>query len=127
MLAYAAPDEIIDRRDKLSGGALSSRFPSARDALGVYPDLPWLFLDSASRAKLGIYGQKLSVVRARASRRFQLTREFRELLLLLVLAFIGLTTIVESWFMRVLLLFGVFVAVVIVVRSRLKNRLEFER
>lgn len=127
MLAYAAPDEITDRRDRLSGGALHSRFPSARDALGVYPDLPWLFLDSASRAELGIYGQKLSVVRARASRRFQLTREFRELLLLLALAFIGVAAVVESSVMRILLLCVLLVGTATVVRSRLKNRLEFER
>lgn len=127
MNVHAVPEETMTRRERLSGGGLNARFPSAKDALGVFPDLPWLFLDSASRARLNIEGKKLGVVRVRASRRFQLIREFRELLLLLVLAFVGLATVVKSQAILMVLLGGLFLAAVIVVRSRLKSRLENRR
>jgi len=124
MRMFTAPEETERMRESLSGGGLAARFPSANDALGVYPDLPWLFLDSAARAKLRVDDEKLCAVRVRASRRFQLIREFRELLLVLVLTFIGLVLVVESQVLRVVFLTFMLVAALGVIRSRLKHRLE---
>jgi hypothetical protein len=120
---HAIPPETASRREHLAGGGATARFPSASDMLAVYPDLPWLFLDAASRASLGV-DSKLSVVRVRASRRFQLIREFRELLLVLVLATVGVATVVESTPVLAILLVTVAAAAVAVARSRLKRRLE---
>jgi hypothetical protein len=122
-----APEETERRREVLSGGGLSARFPSANYTLGVHPDLPWLFLDSAARAKLRIDNQKLCAVRVRASRRFQLIREFRELLLVLVLTFIGLVLVVDSQVFRVVFLTIMLAAALGVIRSRLKHRLESQQ
>jgi hypothetical protein len=120
---HVAPDDMLDLRKEVSGGSLSTRFPSARDALGVFPDLPCIFLDSASRARLGLGRTKLSAVRIRASRSFQLNREFRELLLVLILAFLGFATLVKST-AALAALFGFLLLVVGgVIRSRLRRRL----
>lgn len=121
------PEETMQRREKLSGGGITSRFPSAKDTLGVFPDLPWLFLDSAARSKLGINGRRLSVVRVRASRRFQLYREIRELLLVLVLAFLGLASVIETRWFLLIVLAAVGLAALWVIRQRLKQRLETKR
>lgn len=120
---HVAPAEMIELRQEISGGSLSTRFPSARDALGVFPDLPWIFLDSASRSKLRLDGKRLSAVRIRSSRTFQVNRELREVMLVLVLAFLGFATLVKSkWVLAAL--FGVlFVVVGAVMRSRLRRRL----
>lgn len=123
MRAHAAPEEMTQRRDDISGGALTARFPSANDALGVYPDLPWIFLDSASRTKLGIGANRLSAVRIRASRGFQLNREFRELLLLLVLAFVGLAALINKAELMIGLFIVIFLLTAGIVRSRLRRRL----
>lgn len=121
------PEETMQRRERLSGGGITSRFPSAKDTLGVFPDLPWLFLDSSARSQLGINGRRLSVVRVRASRRFQLVRELRELLLVLVLAFLGLASVIETGWLLFIVLAGVLVLALFVIRMRLKQRLETKR
>jgi hypothetical protein len=96
--AVPTPDSMFQERVKLSGGGLDSRFPSARDALGVHPDLPWVFIDQDVRESL-LLG-RLGAVRVRASRRYQARKDTRDLLLLLLLAGIGVVTVVESQLWR---------------------------
>jgi hypothetical protein len=122
MRAHVAPESLLTRREDLSGGSFITRFPSASDALGVYPDLAWIFLDAANREQAGLGSSKLAVVRLRASRRFQLMRELRELLLLLVLAFIGIATAVKSKLVLLIVPF-IIIGMVVVIRSRLRQRL----
>ena len=121
--AHLATDETIERRLKLSGGGLTTRFPSVRTALGVHPDLAWVFLDSTARSRLGLGRHRLAAVRVRASRRYQLAREVRELLLLLVLAFVGVASVIESRFVLLGVLVVLLAAALVVVRHRLRHRL----
>jgi hypothetical protein len=93
--AFQTTELTRERRERLHGGDLSCRFPSSLDALAVSPDLPWIFLDSATRRRLGLRVE-LGTVRLRASRRFQLRKELREMLLLIGLAFFGLISILED-------------------------------
>lgn len=88
--AHPAPDEVIARRDELAGGGLESRFPSSRDALAVFPDLPWIFLDSEQRKRLGLAGNQVTAVRVRANLLDQLSAEGRETILVLAIAALGL-------------------------------------
>lgn len=120
MKAFQTTAETRERREDLHGGDLSSRFPSSLDALAVSPDLPWIFLDSATRTALGLGAQKLATVRLRASRRFQLRKELREMLLLIGLAFFGLVSILKNPVAQVIGLAALvlFVAAVVVVRMR---------
>lgn len=60
------------RHETLQGGDFGHRLPSALDALGVFPDLPWIFLDSATRLALGVDSPPLATVRVRPPRRFRL-------------------------------------------------------
>jgi hypothetical protein len=121
---HATPDGPLERRERLSGGGLTSRFPSARDALAVHPDLPWIFLDASTRSRVGVGNAKLSVVRVRASRWFQVVRELRELLLVLALTLVGLASLI-SWQLGRWLILGIVLATVIGVTSdRLRKRLE---
>lgn len=83
--------------------------------MGVYPDLPWVFLDSAARTSLGIHGQ-LGTVRIRASRRYQWSAEIRELLFLLVIAFIGLASLIQSVVVLFLALVGIALITLFLVR-----------
>lgn len=121
------PDSIKDRRTSLSGGGLESRFPSSADALGVFPDLPAVFLDASIRRRLGLGSSKLSAVRIRASRRHQLFTQLREVLLVLVLALIGIVSIVpDRWgvFAAILVIFAIAIGVVI---FRLRGQLGLRR
>jgi hypothetical protein len=121
--AFEAPAEILDRRERLGGGGFEHRFPSARDALGVYPDLPGIFIDRALRSQLGFVQRQLAVVRVRASRKDQVTKEMREMLLVVVLAFIGLLQVVDVGWVWVPLLFLATLMVVGIVGMRLRSRL----
>lgn len=120
--AFEAPDETLARRERLTGGGIQHRFPSARDALGVYPDLPWIFMDRALRNRLGL-AQPLAVVRVRASRKDQVTKELREMLLVLVIAFIGLLQVVDVGVAWVAFLVLATALVVGAVGMRLRSRL----
>jgi hypothetical protein len=120
--AHEAPDTVLERRSELSGGTFESRFPSSRDALGVYPDLPWIFLDSATRTALHVRGN-LGTVRIRASRRYQLLRELRESFLLALLALVGLAQVIRSPAVLVGLTLAVLALSAIAAVMRLRNRL----
>ncbi|WP_310725599.1 hypothetical protein [Streptomyces sp. N2A] len=116
--AFRTSDPVQKRREELHGGDFLSRFPSPLDALAVYPDLPWVFLDSSTRARLGLSDRKLCTVRMRTSRRYQFTKELRELLLLIGLAFIGLVALAPDNALRwsLLGLLTVLPAVVVIIR-----------
>ena len=121
--AFEAPDETISRRERVSGGGFQHRFPAARDALGVHPDLPWIFIDRTLRSELGVGEHHLAVVRVRASRKDQVTKELREMLLVVVLAFIGLLQVVDVGWVWVGFLAVATAIVVGIVGMRLRSRL----
>lgn len=124
--AFQTTDDVLERRSRLSGGDLTCRFPTARDSLGTFPDLPWVFLDSAARTALGLSGQKLGVVRIRASRRYQLVKELRELLLVVAVAFIGILSLFRDTMRYALvgsLVFLVLTVVILRLRSRMSRTL----
>ena len=121
--AFGVSNEVVTRRLELSGGDLTSRFPSSRDALGVYPDLPWVFLDSATRAALGLAGGKLGVVRIRASSRYQLVKELREILLIVAIAVIGILSLFNGKSTRIILVVLLFLGVAAVIFLRMRHRL----
>lgn len=120
--AFEAPDETIQHRERVSGGGFQHRFPAARDALGVHPDLPWIFIDRTLRSQLGVAGLHLAVVRVRASRKDQVTKELREMLLVVVLAFVGLLQVVHGGWLWVSLL-AATALVLGIVGMRLRARL----
>jgi hypothetical protein len=121
--AFEAPSETIERRERLGVGGFQHRFPAARDALGVYPDLPGIFIDRALRSELGLAQPQLAVVRVRASRKDQVTKELREMLLVVVLAFIGLLQVVKVGWTWVGFLVLATAIVVGIVGMRLRSRL----
>jgi hypothetical protein len=124
--AFRTSDEVLKRRSQLSGGELTCRFPAARDSLGTVLDLPWVFLDSSTRTALGLSGQKLGVVRIRASRRYQLVKEIRELLLIAAVAIIGILSLFSGLARYALIGALAFLALVVValrMRSRLSRTL----
>lgn len=121
--AHEAPQEIVDRRVEFSGGGREARFPASRDALGVFPDLPWVFLDAATRTKLGLGSHRLRPIRVRAARGDQALAEIRELMLLFVLAAVGVASVITStrWLLAFLGVLGVLAG--LVARARLRRRL----
>lgn len=129
--AFQASDEVMQRRTELSGGDFTCRFPSAVDSLGVFPDLPWVFLDSSTRTALGLTGQKLGTVRIRPSRSYQLGKEFREILLVLAVAFLGFGSVIDNTALLVGLLCALTVVItgvmVVRMRSRLSRRMRRRR
>ncbi|HEY9368950.1 hypothetical protein [Streptomyces sp.] len=123
MKAIRATEEVQERRRELHGGDLTSRYPSSLDALGVFPDLPWVFLDRRLWAGLGLENQWLATVRIRCSRSFQLKKELREMVFLLGIAFIGVVSVLRSVLSQAISL-GVLVLLVgTLVSMRLRSRL----
>jgi hypothetical protein len=121
--AHLTPSDILAQRVALSGGVMTARFPSTAETMGVEPDLPWIFMDSGTRTALGLAGTKLGVVRVRASRRNQVTKEFREILLLLTLAFVGLITVVESTVWKVVATSALIAVALTTIHRRIRRRL----
>jgi hypothetical protein len=121
--AHEAPPEILDRRTQFSGGGYESRFPSSRDSLAVFPDLPWIFLDAATRARLGLGSHRLSAIRIRAARGDQALSELRELMLLVILAAVGVATVIPSAVWLSAFLGALLLVTGLVARARLRRRL----
>lgn len=96
MRAAAIPPEVEARREQLREGGLDALYASPESALGVYPDLPMALLDAATRTKLNLGSHRLAAVRVRPSRRHKLISEFREGILVLAIAVLGLVTISNS-------------------------------
>jgi hypothetical protein len=120
--AYKVSEDIVRRREALHGGSMTSRYPSALDALGCHPDLPWIFIDARLRYAMGLGGQKLGTVRIRGRRTYQLTKELRELTVLLVVAFFGLITVVESPVWRNISLLALVLSMVAISAIRMRSR-----
>jgi hypothetical protein len=121
--AIRTSEEVQERREELHGGNMTSRYPSSLDALGTFPDLPWVFLDRRLWSGLGLDGQWLATVRIRCSRSYQLKKELREMVFLLGLAFIGVVTVLKSVVWQAASLAVVVLLVGFVVNVRLRSRL----
>jgi hypothetical protein len=50
--AYPTPPDAQELRERTQSGMLQSRFPDCSEALGMFPDLPWLFIDADARNAL---------------------------------------------------------------------------
>jgi hypothetical protein len=120
--AHEVPEIVMDRRHELEGGSRESRYPSSRDALAVYPDLPWIFLDADARQRLGIEDEPLSAVRVRADRRFQVVKEIREFYLVFAVAAIALIAALRGAEIRWILFAIVVVVALLALVTRLRNR-----
>ena len=120
--AVSASESLIAERKELTGGGSESRFPSGLDALGVWPDLSWAFIDKATRAKLNLDQSKVAAVRIRASRRDLLLKETRELVLVLALAAIGLLALIQNPVGRLLSIGAITLIGITIVTTRLRRR-----
>ncbi|WP_449278542.1 hypothetical protein [Leucobacter sp. GX24907] len=129
--AFEVPEDVRDERRRVAGGGWDSRFPGVRETLGVNPDIPTVFVDSSTRARLGLTGQQLAVVRGRPARQQQFGNELREMLLLLAITFIGILDIISdtvvSSALLSLLVIGAFALVVVKMRRRLSHRAQMRR
>lgn len=122
--AIRTSEEVQERRKELHGGDMTSRYPSSLDALGTFPDLPWVFLDRRLWSGLGLEGQWLATVRIRCSRSYQLKKELREMVFLLGIAFIGIVTVLKNVVWQAVSLAILVLLVGFVVNIRLRSRLD---
>ncbi|WP_125100612.1 hypothetical protein [Leucobacter chromiireducens] len=124
--AFQLPEDVWQERVRVSNGSWDDRFPGARSTLGIHPDIPTLFVDAATRARLGLGAQQLAVVRARPARLQQFGNEVRDMLLLLAIAFIGIVGIIPNLWVGAglfgLLLVGSFALMLVKLRRRLSHR-----
>lgn len=124
--AFDTTEAVQLTREREQGGDFNVRYPSARDALGIHPDIPWIFLDKTTRALLGLGRQQLATVRVRASRSFQLRQEVREMLLVLVIALLGLVGLITQPAIQAGIVAGMVcvigAAIVVRMRGRLSHR-----
>ena len=121
--AFPVNEDFQGARKALTGGGVDSRYPSARDALGLWPDLPWVYLDLDARQRLGLGATRVAAVRLRASRKDQLLRETREILLVLAIALFGLVSLVTDGRVQAVLVAVVVLLAVGVVISRTRRRI----
>lgn len=124
--AFDTTDAVLHNRELAQGGDFSVRYPSARDALGVDPDIPWIFLDKTTRARLGLGAQQLAIARVRASRTFQLRQEAREMLLVLVIAFLGLVGLIDEPAGQVGIVSAMVLVICAAVVVRMRGRLSHQ-
>lgn len=125
--AFALPDDVLAERRRVSNGTWGGRFPGVRETLGVWPDIPVVFIDATTRARLGVAGQQLGTIRARPARLHQFGAELREMMLLLAVALVGVLSIVQSWVIAVVL-FGALVGTTLLLTLiKLRRRLSHRR
>ncbi len=92
--AYQVPESMKQLRESTQSGMfLKTRFPDCSEVFGVFPDLPWVFIDADARIELGI--QMCSPVKVSISRRYQLIKEFRSFSLLIILSILGATSLFD--------------------------------
>ena len=129
--AFDTTEAVQHNRERDQGGDFTVRYPSARDALGIHPDIPWIFLDKTTRALLGLGRQQLATVRVRASRSFQLRQEVREMLLILVIALLGLVGLIDQPAGQIgivsAMILVIGAAIVVRMRGRLSHRVTRSR
>src|SRR5699024_2892927 len=125
--AFEAPEDVCTERARVSQGIWGARFPGVRETLGVWPDIPTIFADSATRARLGIASQQLGTVRARPARLQQFGTELREMMLLLAVALIGVVTIVPSVTVAIVLIGTLVVGTFALTLAKLRRRLSHPR
>jgi hypothetical protein len=85
---YSAGDKLTYRR-KTAGGVADWPYPSVAGTLGIYPDIPWIFLDREARAKLGVDQSPLQPVVVRALTRSIWVAEGRDIVLSFAIGFVG--------------------------------------
>lgn len=123
--AFEVPEDVQAERERVSNGTWGARFPGVRETIGVWPDIPTIFVDASTRARLGIGPQQLGTVRARPARLQQFGSELREMMLLLAVALIGVVTIVPSMVLALVLIgalvVGTFALTVVKLRRRLSH------
>lgn len=96
--AYPTPPDAQELRERTQSGMLQSRFPDCSEALGVFPDLPWLFIDADARNALGrkpLGLDKCSPIRVYASRKYQLIKEFREYAFLIIVTLLSAISLLD--------------------------------
>jgi len=125
--AFEVPEDVHAERMRVSQGIWGARFPGVRETLGVWPDIPTIFADSATRARLGIASQQLGTVRARPARLQQFGTELREMMLLLAVALIGIVTIVPSTVLALLLTGALVVGTFALTVAKMRRRLSHPR
>ena len=123
--AFATGDAVQRRRESLHGGDFGARFPSTRDALGVHPDLPWIYLVDTTQRRLKLRAASLGTVRVRSSRTFQLRKEIREIALLLGIAYIGVLQLIAHRPTQLAALGALLSIVAATVLLRMRGRLSY--
>ena len=93
--AYRIPESTEHlRKSTQSGMFLETRFPDCSEVFGVFPDLPWVFVDADARTELGI--RPCSPVKVRISSGYQIIKEIRNLTLLVVVTVLGAISLFEA-------------------------------
>ena len=92
---FEVPSDVEDNRRAVTGGSWGARFPAGVETLGINQDLPMAFVDAELRARLGVNGQTLGMVRVRPGRLHRFYVELREILLVLAVALLGVVTVVN--------------------------------
>lgn len=125
--AFAVPDDVLSERRRVANGTWGGRFPGVRETLGVWPDIPIVFIDATTRARLGVSAQQLGTIRARPARLHQFGAELREMMLLLAVALIGVLSVVQSWMIAVVLFSALVGSTLLLTLVKLRRRLSHRR
>lgn len=125
--AFEVPEDVKTERERVSNGIWGARFPGVRETLGVWPDIPTIFVDASTRARLGIAPQQLGTLRARPARLQQFGSELREMMLLLAVALIGVVAIVPSVVIALALIGALVVGTFALTVAKLRRRLSHPR
>lgn len=92
--AYREPESTKQLRESTQSGMfLETRFPDCSEVFGVFPDLPWVFIDADARKELDI--RPCSPVKVRISRWYQIIKEFRGFSLLIIVSLLGAISLFE--------------------------------
>jgi hypothetical protein len=93
--AYPAPLSMLELRDSVqSGKFVQTRFPECAEVLGVFPDLPWIFVDADARDVLRL--SKCSPVRVHAKRRYQISKDYRNYALLIIVTLLSAISLLDT-------------------------------
>lgn len=86
---YVSPPDMVSQRETIQRSVADPQHPDCSEMLGVYPDLPWIFVDEDIVKRSGLNIDPCSPIRVRVMRRHQVVKNISGIAALISLGLLG--------------------------------------
>jgi hypothetical protein len=93
---YVSPPEMVAQRETIQRSIADPQHPDCSEMLGVYPDIPWIFVDEDIVKRNGLNIDPCSPIRVRVERRHQIIKNLSGFAGLIVLGLLANGVLLQS-------------------------------